>query len=121
MHSSQNEQDNRNYAKFAKLPMLEPANSEEAKQFVGIALEMSETFDTPVMLRTVTRLSHSSTFVEISDENPPASPAAPAFTKETSKFVMVPANARRRHPVVEERIKNLLNMLKTLLSTELSR
>lgn len=108
MHSSQNEQDNRNYAKFAKLPMLEPANSEEAKQFVGIALEMSETFDTPVMLRTVTRLSHSSTFVEISDENPPASPAAPGFyERNASKFVMVPANARRRHPVVEERIKKL--------------
>ena len=108
MHSSQNEQDNRNYAKFAKLPMLEPAHSEEAKQFVGIALEMSETFDTPVMLRTVTRLSHSSTFVEISDENPPASPAAPSFyERNASKFVMVPANARRRHPVVEERIKKL--------------
>jgi len=108
MHSSQNEQDNRNYAKFAKLPMLEPADSEEAKQFVGIALEMSETFDTPVMLRTVTRLSHSSTSVEISEEAPPAAPPEPPlYERDAVKFVMVPANARRRHPVIEERIKKL--------------
>ena len=83
MHSSQNEQDNRNYAKFAKLPMLEPSDSEEAKQFVGIALELSETFDTPVMLRTVTRISHSSTPVEVSDEEPPAAPPEPPPMKET--------------------------------------
>ncbi len=107
MHSSQNEQDNRNYAKFAKLPMLEPADSEEARQFVGIALQMSETFDTPVMLRTVTRLSHSSTPVEISEEVPPAAPEHSFYERNAVKFVMVPANARRRHPVVEERIKKL--------------
>ncbi len=58
MHSSQNEQDNRNYAKFAKLPMLEPADSEEAKRFVPLAFEISEQFDTPVFIRTTTRLSH---------------------------------------------------------------
>ena len=108
MHSSQNEQDNRNYAKFAKLPMLEPSDSEEAKQFVGIALELSETFDTPVMLRTVTRISHSSTPVEVSDEEPPAAPPEPPpYERNPLKYVMVPANARRRHPVVEERIKKL--------------
>ncbi|MGI5882664.1 MAG: indolepyruvate ferredoxin oxidoreductase subunit alpha [Dethiobacteria bacterium] len=108
MHSSQNEQDNRNYAKFAKLPMLEPANSEEAKQFVGIALEMSEAFDTPVMLRTVTRLSHSSSIVEVSEEGPPALQENHVFyERNASKFVMVPANARRRHPVIEERLKKL--------------
>ncbi len=108
MHSSQNEQDNRNYAKFAKLPMLEPSDSEEAKQFMGIALEMSETFDTPVMLRTVTRISHSSTPVEISNEEPPAAPPEPPlYERDAVKFVMVPANARRRHPIVEERIKKL--------------
>lgn len=108
MHSSQNEQDNRNYAKFAKCPMLEPADSEEAKQFVGIALEMSEQFDTPVLVRSVTRLSHSSTPVEVSGEEPPTPPEVPPlYERDAQKFVMVPSNARRRHPVVEDRIKKL--------------
>lgn len=108
MHSSQNEQDNRNYARFAKLPMLEPSDSEEAKEYVGIALEMSETFDTPVMLRTVTRISHSSSPVEIVEESPPASPPPPPFyERNPQKFVMVPAYARGRHVVVEERIKKI--------------
>ncbi len=108
MHSSQNEQDNRNYARFAKLPMLEPSDSEEAKEYVGIALEMSETFDTPVMLRTVTRISHSSTPVEISEEGPPAPPSEPPlYERNPQKFVMVPAYARGRHIVVEERIKKI--------------
>lgn len=108
MHSSQNEQDNRNYARFAKIPMLEPSDSQEAKDFVGIALEMSETFDTPVMLRTVTRIAHSSAPVEIGDETPPAAPAEPPlYDRNPQKFVMVPAYARGRHVVVEERIKKL--------------
>jgi indolepyruvate ferredoxin oxidoreductase alpha subunit len=115
MHSSQNEQDNRNYAKFAKLPMLEPADSEEAKQFVGMALEMSEAFDTPVMVRTVTRISHSSTPVEMSEEGPPPAPEEPPlYERNAGKFVMVPANARRRHPVIEERIKKLAEYAETL-------
>ena len=108
MHSSQNEQDNRNYAKFAKLPMLEPSDSEEAKQFVGKALEISEEFDTPVMVRSVTRISHSSTPVEQSEEGPPpASEELPDFDRKPLKHVMVPANARNRHPVVEERLQKL--------------
>jgi indolepyruvate ferredoxin oxidoreductase alpha subunit len=109
MHSSQNEQDNRNYAKFAKCPMLEPSDSEEAKRFVGLALEMSEAFDTPVLVRSVTRLSHSSTPVEVTAEGPPPPPPAepPLYERNAPKFVMVPSNARRRHPVVEERIKAL--------------
>jgi indolepyruvate ferredoxin oxidoreductase alpha subunit len=115
MHSSQNEQDNRNYAKFAKLPMLEPSDSEEAKQFVGMALEISEAFDTPVMLRTVTRISHSSSPVELSTEEPPgAPPEPPLYERNAGKFVMVPANARRRHPVVEEKIKKLAEYAETL-------
>ncbi|MEW6335210.1 MAG: indolepyruvate ferredoxin oxidoreductase subunit alpha, partial [Thermodesulfobacteriota bacterium] len=65
MHSSQNEQDSRNYAKFAKVPMLEPSDSEEAMRFAATALEMSETFDTPVIVRFVTRTSHSSSVVDI--------------------------------------------------------
>ena len=108
MHSSQNEQDNRNYARFAKIPMLEPSDGEEAKQFVGLALEMSEKFDTPVMLRSVTRLSHSSTPVEISTEEPPSPPAEPPlYERNIRKYVMVPANARLRHPIIETRLKEL--------------
>ena len=108
MHSSQNEQDNRNYARFAKLPMLEPADSEEAKQFVGLALDMSEKFDTPVMLRSVTRLSHSSSPVEMSAAAPPPLPAEPPlYDRNIPKYVMVPAYARQRHHVIEERLKKL--------------
>ncbi len=108
MHSSQNEQDNRNYAKFAKCPMLEPSDNEEAKQFVGTALDISEQYDTPVIVRSVTRLSHSSTPVEVTDQEPPPPPEEPpVYERDAQKFVMVPANARRRHPVVEERLKQL--------------
>ncbi len=114
MHSSQNEQDNRNYAKFAKCPMIEPSDSEEAKQFMGVALDMSEQFDTPVIARSVTRLSHSSTPVEYTDESPPPSPEEPPiYERDPQKFVMVPANARRRHPVVEERLKQLAEFAET--------
>ncbi len=114
MHSSQNEQDSRNYAKFAKLPMLEPADSEEAKQYVGLALEMSEQFDTPVMVRSVTRISHSSTPVEMEDRQPPPPPEEPpAYERDARKFVMVPANARHRHPVVEERLQQLAEYAET--------
>ena len=108
MHSSQNEQDNRNYAKFAKLPMLEPSDSEEAKQFIGLALQISEPFDTPVMLLPVPRLSHSSSPVEISDVTPDPAPAdPPLYDRNPLKFVMVPANARHRHRVVEERLQKI--------------
>lgn len=108
MHSSQNEQDNRNYAKFAKVPMLEPSDSEEAKQFAAIALEMSEAFDTPVIVRFVTRTSHSSSVVDVDPAAapPPAKEPKP-YKREIEKFVMVPGYARRRHPVVEERIRKL--------------
>lgn len=108
MHSSQNEQDNRNYAKFAKCPMLEPSDSEEAKQFVGIALEMSEQFETPVLVRSVTRLSHSSSPVEVTEAVPPPPPEElPMYERDAQRYVMVPSNARRRHPLVEERLKKL--------------
>lgn len=114
MHSSQNEQDNRNYAKFAKLPMLEPADSEEAKQYVAAALEISEQFDTPVILRSVTRLSHSSSPVEMEDRQPPRSPTEPPlYERNPQKYVMVPAHARQRHPVVEEKLKRLAQYAET--------
>jgi indolepyruvate ferredoxin oxidoreductase alpha subunit len=105
MHSSQNEQDNRNYAKFAKVPMLEPADSQEAKDYIKLAFELSERFDTPVFVRTTTRVSHSKSIVELSE--PQQRPAASALEKQPDKYVMVPAHARRRHPLVEQRIKDL--------------
>jgi indolepyruvate ferredoxin oxidoreductase alpha subunit len=105
MHSSQNEQDNRNYAKFAKVPMFEPADSQEAKDFVKQAFELSERFDTPVFVRTTTRISHSKSVVELSE--PQERPPKPLLAKQPDKYVMVPAHARKRHPLVEQRIKDL--------------
>ncbi len=104
MHSSQNEQDNRNYAKFAKIPMLEPADSQEAKIFVRLAFEMSERFDTPVFLRTTTRISHSKSIVEFEE---PVTVKSRGLEKKPSKYVMLPGFARARHPLVEKRIKDL--------------
>ena len=100
MHSSQNEQDSRHYAEAAKLPMLEPSDSREAKEFAKIAFELSEEYDTPVLLRTCTRIAHSQCSVEMEEriekENKP-------YEKNPSKYIMAPANAIRRHPVVEDR------------------
>ncbi len=110
MHSSQNEQDNRNYAKFAKIPLLEPSNSQECKDMVGLALEISEQFDTPVLLRTTTRVAHSQSFVELGERG--ESHTKP-YTKTPSKYVMVPAHARGRHVVVEERRQKLLEYSET--------
>ena len=111
MHSSQNEQDNRNYAKFAKVPMLEPSDSQEARDFTKVAFEISEKFDTPVMLRTTTRVSHSKSIVFL--EEPAELPARPKLVKEPMKFVMLPANARKRHPVVEKRMEELARFAET--------
>ena len=105
MHSSQNEQDNRNYAKFAKIPMLEPADSQECKEFTRRAFELSERFDTPVMLRTTTRISHSKSVVTLSA--PVQGLSEPALVRNAAKLVMLPGNARVRHPLVEERIVKL--------------
>lgn len=105
MHSSQNEQDNRNYAKFAKVPMLEPSDSQEAKDFVKIAFALSETFDTLVLLRTTTRVSHSVSIVELREPQKPRIPLG--LIKNPQKYVMVPAIARKRHLVVEEKMERL--------------
>lgn len=110
MHSSQNEQDNRNYAKFAKIPLLEPSNSQECKDMVGLALEISEQFDTPVILRTTTRVAHSQGFVELGERE--AREAKP-YVKNAQKYVMVPAHAKGRHVVVEERRKKLQEFTET--------
>jgi len=105
LHSSQNEQDNRFYARFARVPMLEPSDSQEAKDFVGRALEISERFDTPVILRTTTRISHSRSPVSISDRE-----IIPLkkYEKNCQKYVMIPAYGRIRHRVVLERWKKLI-------------
>jgi indolepyruvate ferredoxin oxidoreductase alpha subunit len=100
MFSSQNEQDNRHYAPFAKVPMLEPADSQEAKDFTIAAFELSERFDTPVLLRITTRIAHSNSLVQLGErtEHEPS-----GFVCEPAKTVMVPGNARRRHELVEAR------------------
>ena len=104
MHSSQNEQDNRYFAKFAQIPLLEPSDSQESKDYVLKALEISEKFDTPVMLRMTTRVSHSKGIVE---EGEPVTPPAAGFTRDMQKYVMIPANAKKRHVVLVERLEKM--------------
>ncbi len=105
MHSSQNEQDTRNFAKFGKVPCVEPSDSQEAKDLVGEALKISEMFDTPVILRSSTRVSHSMSLVETQDRA--EGPKELGLKKDPMKFVMLPAMARKRHPVVEQRQKDV--------------
>jgi indolepyruvate ferredoxin oxidoreductase alpha subunit len=104
MHSSQNEQDTRNFAKFAKIPLLEPADSQEAKEYVRFALEISERFSTPVILRTCTRVSHSRSLVDTLDRTPPP---PVGFVRDSSKFVAIPLWARKMRLRVEERTGKL--------------
>ncbi len=104
LFSSQNEQDNRHYARFAKIPMLEPATSQEAKDFMVEAIRMSEQFETPVLLRTTTRISHSMGIVELGDV---ADQRTPSVERHPAEWVMLPANARVRHPLIEDRIRAL--------------
>jgi len=104
MHSSQNEQDNRNYARFAKVPLLEPADSQEAYDYVAHAFELSESFDVPVMLRTTTRLSHGRGRVV---PRPAVSPPQRHYEKDIAKYVMVPQNARKRNRLVLQRMVEL--------------
>ncbi len=104
MHSSQNEQDNRFYAKFAMIPMLEPSDSQESKDFVKIGMEISEEFDTPLMLRMVTRISHSKGVVETVD---PIETEVAGFERDIPKYVMVPGHARLRRKIVLERLEKL--------------
>ncbi len=110
MHSSQNEQDNRNYAIAAKVPMLEPSDSQEAREFTRLAFELSEAFDTPVFLRLTTRLSHSKSLVAPFPDGVPVrteAPIGPGFVPDPRKYVMIPGHARLRRRVVEERMDAL--------------
>ncbi len=104
MHSSQNEQDSRHYAIAAKVPMLEPADSAEACEFTKKAFEISEKFDTPVIIKMCTRVAHSQSIVQTTERiTPPKKP----YEKNIAKYVMMPGNAIRRHPFVEERMRKL--------------
>ena len=103
-HSSQNEQDNRNYARHAKIPCIEPADSQECKDFVRAACEISEQFDTPVLFRTTTRVNHSMSLVEFGDRI--RLQAAP-YEKNAQKFVCVPAFVEGKHNKVVQRMKDL--------------
>ena len=100
LHSSQNEQDNRNYAKFAKVPMLDPSDSQEAKDYVALALDISEEFNTPVLLRSTTRISHSQSSVSFSEPDRETHKGKVSLVKDPQRLVMLPANARKRHVVV---------------------
>jgi indolepyruvate ferredoxin oxidoreductase alpha subunit len=103
-HSSQNEQDNRHYARAAKVAMVEPSDAQECKDFVKFACEISEKFDTPVIYRTTTRVNHSKSMVEFGER---VEHKAPAYARNTRKFVAAPAHAYLNHPIVEERLKKL--------------
>jgi indolepyruvate ferredoxin oxidoreductase alpha subunit len=104
MHSSQNEQDSRHYARSSKVPMLEPSDSRECREFVMEAFRISETFDTPVVVRLTTRVSHSRSIVETGERQ-----EVPLrdYKKDAGKYVMMPAMARKRHVFVEGRMKKL--------------
>ncbi len=110
MHSSQNEQDSRHYAKAAKLPMLEPSDSAEALHFAKLAYELSEAFDTPVLLKMCTRIAHSQSVVELGER---VEAAVKPYEKNPGKYIMMPGNAKRRHPVVEERLRKLTEWAET--------
>ncbi len=110
MHSSQNEQDNRYYAKFAKIPLVEPSDSQEAKDYVGEALRISEEFGTPVLFRLTTRISHAKSPVELGERT---EVPRKEYVKDTSRRVVIPAHARRLHVEIEERIERLREFAET--------
>ncbi|MBI5017789.1 MAG: indolepyruvate ferredoxin oxidoreductase subunit alpha [Deltaproteobacteria bacterium] len=105
LHSSQNEQDNRNYAKFAKLPLIEPSDSQEAKDFLKAAFDLSEQFDTPVLFRTTTRVNHSKSVVELGERV--ERPKPQGIARDTKKYTMLPGFARPKHPKIEERLQRI--------------
>lgn len=111
MHSSQNEQDNRNYALAAKIPMLEPSDPAEAKEFLKAAFELSEKFDTPVLVRITTRIAHVKGVVDKGERVKAAD--LPEIEKHPEKFVMLPAMARRRRVFVEERMASCTELAET--------
>lgn len=109
MHSSQNEQDSRHYAIAAKLPMLEPADAEESLEFTKLAYEISEEYDTPVFIKMCTRIAHSQSVIEPSGREE----FSKTYEKNGAKYIMMPGNAKRRHPIVEERTAALTEYAET--------
>ena len=109
MHSSQNEQDSRHYAMAAKIPMLEPSDSAEALAFTKLAYDLSEKFDTPVLIKMCTRVSHSQSVVETGERTENLK----EYVKDIPKYVMMPGNAKKRHPVVEARTQALVEYAET--------
>ena len=110
MHSSQNEQDSRHYAQAAKIPMLEPSDSQEAIDFAKAAYEISEEYDTPVLLKMCTRVSHSQSVVEPEDR---VMPEPKPYKKDGDKYIMMPRQAKLRHPIVEQRTAALRKLSET--------
>jgi indolepyruvate ferredoxin oxidoreductase alpha subunit len=104
-HSSQNEQDSRHYARAAKLPLLEPSDSQEAKDCLPHAFRLSERFATPVLVRLTTRVCHSRGVVDLAEPEVPA--AAPGFVPDFDRFVLLPRQALQRHAAIEERLVRL--------------
>ncbi|MBQ6342876.1 MAG: indolepyruvate ferredoxin oxidoreductase subunit alpha [Anaerolineaceae bacterium] len=110
MHSSQNEQDSRHYAIAAKLPMFEPSDSAEALAFTKLAYDISEEFDTPVLMKMCTRVAHSQSVVELEDRQ---EISRKPYEKNVMKWVMMPGMAKKRHPIVEERTRKLVAFAET--------
>ncbi len=110
MHSSQNEQDSRHYAIAAKLPMLEPSDAAETLYFTKKAYEISEKFDAPVIIKMCTRIAHSQSVVETSER---VEPEQVPYEKNGAKYIMMPGNAKKRHPIVEERTALLTEFAET--------
>ncbi len=113
MFSSQNEQDNRWYAKLAKIPLLEPCDSQESKDAIVLAIELSERFDTPVLVKTTMRVSHSKSVVELG-ERPETPKGVPPFTRNQQKYVCTAMWAKKRHPVVEDRLIEMARYAETM-------
>ena len=109
MHSSQNEQDSRHYAMASKIPMLEPSDSAEALALTKLAYEISEKFDTPVLMKMCTRVSHSQSVVETGERVE----VSKTYEKNPQKYIMMPGNAKRRHPIVEQRTRDLVAYAET--------
>ena len=110
MHSSQNEQDSRHYAIASKIPMLEPSDSAESIAFVKEAFEISEKFDTPIIIKMVTRVAHSQSIIEESDR---LEVPQKEYVKNGEKYIMMPGNAKKRHPIVEQRTLDLIAYAET--------
>jgi indolepyruvate ferredoxin oxidoreductase alpha subunit len=112
IHSSQNEQDNRHYARMAKVPMLEPADSQDIYDLLGCAFDISEEFDTPVLVRTTTRIAHSKSVVDVNRSRAVKNPQ-PAFHFNQPKYIMLPVNAIPRHAAMEKRVSRLREYTET--------